>query len=81
MVSVLLLAMNGSFLWWQGQKMLSNYRTLSDQKESMVKLNAKTWGVRYQETRDGRRFLIIPKGTHPEIIPYNGTKWIQLKQE
>ncbi|HDX8872742.1 TPA: MbeB family mobilization protein [Klebsiella michiganensis] len=81
MVSVLLLAMNGSILWWQGQKMLSNYRTLSGQKESMAKLNAKTWGVRYQETSDGRRFLIVPKGTQPEIIPYNGTKWIQLRQE
>jgi hypothetical protein len=38
-------------------------------------------GVRYQESSDGRRFLILPPGMQTEAIPYDGTTWIRLKQE
>ncbi|WP_410376013.1 MbeB family mobilization protein [Enterobacter sp. CPE_E331] len=38
-------------------------------------------GVRYQESSDGRKFLILPPGMQSEAIPYDGTTWIRLKQE
>jgi len=81
LVSVLLVGTSGSILWWQGQQITTNYTTLSAQKITLAKLNEKTWGVSYQESPDGRRFLVIPEGTKPAIVPYNGTNWIQLKQE
>jgi len=81
LISVLLVGTSGSILWWQGQKIVTNYTTLSTQENTLAKLNEKTWGVSYQESPDGRRFLALPEGTKPEIIPYNGTNWIQLKQE
>lgn len=81
MTSVLLIAMSGSVLWWLGQQIVSNRKALSQQEDALTKLTAKTWGVRYQTGEDGRRFLVIPSGTKPEIIPYDGTIWIQLKQE
>lgn len=81
MVSVLLIGTSGSILWWQGKKIVSNTETLSQQEDSLEKLNILTWGVRYQAYRDGRRFLVMPSGTKPEVIPLEGTYWIQLKQE
>lgn len=81
MVSVLLIAMCGSILWWQGQKILDNYQAISEQKDALTKLNARTWGVSFQTTSDGRRFLVMPAGTTPEAIPYNGTTWVQLRQD
>ncbi|MBJ3679031.1 MbeB family mobilization protein [Salmonella enterica subsp. enterica serovar Hvittingfoss] len=81
LVSVLLIATSGSILWWQGQKILDNYQAISVQKDTLTKLNAKTWGVSFQTTSDGRRFLVMPAGTTPEAIPYNGTTWVQLKQD
>ncbi|MEY5278463.1 MbeB family mobilization protein, partial [Salmonella enterica subsp. enterica serovar Corvallis] len=56
LVSVLLIATSGSILWWQGQKILDNYQAISVQKDTLTKLNAKTWGVSFQTTSDGRRF-------------------------
>ncbi|MGK3550353.1 hypothetical protein ACSLOE_30955, partial [Escherichia coli] len=38
---------------------------LREQKESLEKLNAKTWGVRYHEDSNGR-FLVLPKGMKAE---------------
>jgi hypothetical protein len=35
--------------------------------------DARTWGVRYQESSDGE-FLILPPGMQNEAIPYDGTK-------
>ncbi|MET4895535.1 hypothetical protein [Morganella morganii] len=55
--------------------------TIRGQKETLSKLNGRTWGVSYQESNDGRRFLVMPEGTQAEIIPHRGTDWILLKQE
>ncbi|MBJ3173024.1 MbeB family mobilization protein, partial [Salmonella enterica subsp. enterica serovar Derby] len=43
-VSFLLICTSGSILWWQGQKILDNYQAISVQKDTLTKLNAKTWG-------------------------------------
>ena len=61
LVSVLLIATSGSILWWQGQQMLDNYTSIRQQKDALEKLNARTWGVRYQEDNQGR-FLVLPEG-------------------
>ena len=81
LVSVLLIGSSAGILWWQGQQILDNYMSIREQKDALEKLNARTWGVNYQESSDGRRFLIMPKGTEPQIIPYEGTNWVLLKQE
>lgn len=80
-VSFLLICTSGSILWWQGQKILDNYLAISEQKDALTKLNAQTWGVQFQPGENGRRFLVMPAGTKPEVIPYNGTMWIELKQD
>lgn len=61
MVSVLLIATSGSILWWQSQNILDNYQAISEQKEALAKLTARTWGVTYREDSSGR-FLVLPKG-------------------
>jgi len=81
LVSVLLIATSGSILWWQGQQITDNYTHLRQQEDTLAKMTALTWGVRYQESSDGRRFLILPPGMQAEAIPYDGTTWIRLKQE
>lgn len=81
LVSVLLIATSGSILWWQGQQITDNYTHLRQQEDTLAKMTARTWGVRYQESSDGRRFLILPPGMKTEAIPYDGTTWIRLKQE
>ncbi|ENV3446175.1 MbeB family mobilization protein [Salmonella enterica] len=80
LISALLIASSAGILWWQGNQMLDNYMSIREQKNALEKLNARTWGVTYQESSDGRRFLIMPKGTEPQIIPYDGTNWVLLKQ-
>ena len=64
-VSVLMFATTGSLLWYQGMKINANMNILREQKESLEKLNAKTWGVRYHEDSNGR-FLVLPKGMKAE---------------
>ena len=81
MVSALLIATSGSILWWQGRQITDNYTHLRQQEDTLAKMTARTWGVRYQESSDGRRFLILPPGIQTEAIPYDGTTWIRLKQE
>ena len=81
LVSVLLIATSGSILWWQGRQITDNYTHLRQQEDTLAKMTARTWGVRYQESNDGRRFLILPPGMQAEAIPYDGTTWIRLKQE
>ncbi|MEG6380107.1 mobilization protein, partial [Enterobacter hormaechei] len=80
LVSALLIASSAGILWWQGQQILDNYTRIREQKDALEKLNARTWGVTYQESGDGRRFLVMPKGTKPEIIPYDGTNWVLLNK-
>jgi len=65
MVSVLLLAFNGSILWWQGKQLIANQEALSQQEDALVKLTARTWGVSYQQDSNGR-FLVLPKGMRAE---------------
>ena len=59
--AALLIGTSGSILWWQGQQMLDNYTSIRQQKDALEKLNARTWGVRYQEDSQGR-FLVLPEG-------------------
>ena len=81
MTSALLIATSGGVLWWQGQQITDNYTAIRQQEDTLKKLTVRTWGVRYQESSDGRRFLILPPGMQAEAIPYDGTTWIRLKQE
>ena len=81
MTSALLIATSGGVLWWQGQQITDNYTALRQQEDTLKKLTVRTWGVRYQESSDGRKFLILPPGMQSEAIPYDGTTWIRLKQE
>ena len=81
LVSALLIASSAGILWWQGQQITDNYTHLRQQEDTLAKMTARTWGVRYQESSDGRRFLILPPGIQTEAIPYDGTTWIRLKQE
>ena len=59
--SFLLICTSGSILWWQNQKIRDNYQAISEQKDALMKLHARTWGVTYQEDRQGR-FLVLPAG-------------------
>lgn len=61
LVSALLIASSAGILWWQSQQILDNYTTIREQKDALEKLNARTWGVRYQEDNQGR-FLVLPEG-------------------
>lgn len=81
MTAGLLIGTSGGILWWEGQQILDNYTAIRQQEDALRKLTARTWGVRYQEGSDGRRFLILPPGMQAEAIPYDGTTWIRLKQE
>ncbi|EKK3743831.1 MbeB family mobilization protein [Salmonella enterica subsp. enterica serovar Muenchen] len=81
MTAGLLTGTSGSVLWWQGQQITDNYTAIRQQEDTLKKLTVRTWGVRYQESSDGRRFLILPPGMQSEAIPYDGTTWIRLKQE
>ncbi|MDS0041877.1 mobilization protein, partial [Enterobacter hormaechei subsp. xiangfangensis] len=81
LVSARLIGTSGSILWWQGQQITNNYTHLRQQEDTLAKMTARTWGVRDQESSDGRRFLILPPGMQTEAIPNDGTTWISLKQE
>lgn len=80
LVTLLLTATCGAVLWWQSHIIRVNLAEIALQTDTLQKINARTWGVTYQETSDGRRFLIMPEGTQPEIIPYQGTNWVLLKK-
>ncbi|MTE38292.1 hypothetical protein [Klebsiella pneumoniae] len=45
LVSVLLLAMSGSILWWQGQQITGNYQTIRAQERTQARLSEKNHGV------------------------------------
>jgi hypothetical protein len=72
MVSALLIATSGSILWWQGQQITDNYTHLRQQEDTLAKMTARTWGVRYQESSDGRRFLSCRRGCKPKPSPTTG---------
>ncbi|MBS0907777.1 MbeB family mobilization protein [Pantoea dispersa] len=62
LTSVLLIGTSWGILRWQSQKILDNASTISEQSDTLTKLNARTWGVRFQEDNNGR-FLVLPAGT------------------
>nr|WP_143345850.1 MbeB family mobilization protein [Enterobacter sp. 18A13] len=65
MVSGLLCASLSGVLWYQGSLIASNLAEIDRQNATLSKLNAKTWGVMYQEDSNGR-FLVLPKGVKAE---------------
>ncbi|MGS6347554.1 hypothetical protein ACVGXB_07410, partial [Enterobacter intestinihominis] len=65
----------------QGQQITDNYTHLRQQEDTLAKMTARTWGVRYQESSDGRRFLILPPGIQTEPNPYDATTWIPRKHD
>lgn len=67
-VSFLLICTSGGILKWQSQRLLDNDQAISEQKATLTKLNAQTWGVRFQEDNQGR-FLVLPAGTKAD------TRW------
>jgi hypothetical protein len=67
LVSALLIASSAGILWWQGQQILDNYTSIREQKDALEKLNARTWGVRYQEDNQGR-FLVLPEGVKADKL-------------
>ncbi|MGS6339086.1 MbeB family mobilization protein, partial [Enterobacter asburiae] len=76
MVSALLIATSGRILWWQGRQITDKYTHLRQQEDTLAKMTGGTWGVRYQESNDGRRFVILPPGMQAEAIRYEGTRLI-----
>jgi hypothetical protein len=56
MVSALLIAVERGILWWQGQQILDNYTTIREQKSTLAKLNARTWGVTLSTWETARTF-------------------------
>jgi hypothetical protein len=62
LTSVLLIGTSWGILRWQSQRILENAGAISEQSDTLKKLNARTWGVRFQEDSNGR-FLVLPEGT------------------
>ena len=62
LTSLLLIGSSWGILRWQSQKILDNASAISEQSDTLTKLNARTWGVRFQEDNSGR-FLVLPAGT------------------
>ena len=60
-----LFTVSGGTLWYLGGRIQANLEEIRKQNESLEKLNAKTWGVRYHEGSNGR-FLVLPEGMKAE---------------
>ncbi|PMD87149.1 MbeB family mobilization protein [Escherichia coli] len=60
-----LFTVSGGTLWYLGGMIQANLEEIRKQNESLEKLNAKTWGVRYHEGSNGR-FLVLPEGMKAE---------------
>jgi len=67
--------------WYQVSQIVENQRTLAAQEKALADAEARTWGVRYQTAQDGKRYLVMPKGTKPLVYPYGGTYWVELTKE
>ena len=61
----LLFTASGGTLWYLGGMIQANLEEIRIQEETLQKLNAKTWGVRYHEGSNGR-FLVLPEGMKAE---------------
>lgn len=65
MVSVLLIASLSAVLWWQGNLIAANLNVITEQRDTLSKLNANTWGIQLHQDTNGR-FLILPAGMKDE---------------
>lgn len=65
MVTVLLTGTSGAVLWWQSSLIAANLADIAQQRDTLSKLNAKTWGIQLHEDTNGR-FLILPAGMKDE---------------
>lgn len=61
LVTFLLTATCGAVLWWQSGLIVANQAEITRQRDSLAKLNAQTWGIRFHEDGNGR-FLVMPEG-------------------
>jgi len=75
----LLVGMSGGFLWSLGDDIRTSQRELKRlnadieaQRDTLAKLNAKTWGMTFREDEKGR-FLIFPRGTQVDTGWTQGT--------
>lgn len=72
---------------WQEWQIAGNWQELHDQsqaieqqRETLKKMTAKTWGVKYQQ--DGnRRYLVMPKGATASVIKFQGQDWVEITRE
>ncbi|EAQ6918402.1 MULTISPECIES: MbeB family mobilization protein [Enterobacterales] len=72
---LVMLCLGGSVLWWQGTQIRENAQLMTEQSDTLKKLNTKTWGIRFQEDTSGR-FLVLPKGVkaNPNWTFEDGTR-------
>lgn len=59
---LLIFAVSWSALWYTGRLISQNVAEIRAQNVTLSKLEAKTWGIEFQEGAKGR-FLVLPKGT------------------
>lgn len=59
---LLIFALSWSALWYTGRLINQNVAEIQAQNVTLSKLEAKTWGIEFQEGAKGR-FLVLPKGT------------------
>lgn len=59
---LLIFAVSWSALWYTGRLIRQNVAEIQAQNATLSKLEAKTWGIEFQDGAKGR-FLVLPKGT------------------
>ena len=59
---LLIFALSWSALWYTGRLISQNVAEIQAQNATLSKLEAKTWGIEFQDGAKGR-FLVLPKGT------------------
>lgn len=59
---LLIFAVSWSALWYTGRVISQNVAEIQAQNVTLSKLEAKTWGIEFQDGAKGR-FLVLPKGT------------------
>jgi len=59
----LVLMASAGTLWWAGNKIAANLAEIERQSRTLEQLEARTFGVQLIEDREGRRFIVLPKGS------------------
>ena len=49
---------------------------IAAQQPTLRQIEQKTWGVRYREAEDGRRWLLLPPGSRAYQSPDAGVDWV-----